>query len=203
MDGQRNQIAKEINHAMGMKILPNYIQYWKLDEAKPGDTIEGFFKEWRPSDKKGYQPTIIIEDEDGETIHGVAATRLTKVFVGDKEKSIGPQILPGWFVSLKYLGSKVIETGDYKGSNAHQFEIGYDDQRIHPIYGGDPSARKPVEYKPADSEPQQAAKQAPPPLAKPEPAKTEQPATQQPAPQEDAPAQPAAGTAAGKTRKFF
>src|SRR6185437_1825220 len=109
-----SQTMKE-NKTVALKTLASQVDYIDFNEVEVGSVIKGYYKEWRPSSKKGFAPTIILEAVDGETLYGMSAGKLTKAFVGDADKNISPSILPGWWVEVKYLGMKEMTAGDYKG----------------------------------------------------------------------------------------
>ena len=148
---------------MALKQATTNVEYIKWSEIEPGSVLKGFYIETKPSNKPGYAPTIYIETVEGRRFGMSASANLERAL---------EQVREGWYIELKYEGMIVLESGNFKGSNCHQFSLAYDDERIHPLFSGDASARQEVTYKNSDAE-----EQPTPALVKPEPAQAAPAAT--------------------------
>lgn len=163
-----------------MKSVTTNCDYVKWADVAEGSVIKGFFWETKKSAK---YPSMnhYIETIEGKKFGLNGSANLDRAL---------EQVRQGWYVEITYLGTTVLESGNFKGKDCHQFNVAYDDERIHPFFTGDASARKEVEYKNSAAAEQAAPA---PTLVKPESVAA------QAAPS----AQPVAATQAAPKRSIF
>jgi hypothetical protein len=138
---------------MALKAATTNCEYIKWGQVEEGATITGFYMETKPSVKFPNQLNHYIETVEGKRYGLNGSGSLDKAF---------EQIRQGWYVEIAYEGMFTLESGNFKGTEYHRFKVQYDDERIHPFFSGDASARKEVEYK------RDEQTTAPPVLVKPE-----------------------------------
>ena len=181
---------------MALKQVTGNVDYIKWSEVDEGSVIKGFYKETKASAKYPDNMNHYIETEEGKVYGLNGSANLDRAL---------DQVRQGWWVQITYQGQITLENGRFAGRPCHQFDVAYDDERVHPLFSGDASARKEVNYKnaeaqqPKDEAPalvrpqQQAAAQAPPSQA---PAAAAPPAATQSA-------APSAAPPATQKRKIF
>ena len=137
---------------MALKPATTNCDYIKWNEVTKGATIKGFYMETKPSAKYPNQMNHYLETIDGKRYGLNGSANLDRAL---------EQVKEGWYCEIEYDGLLTLESGPFKGKDCHQFNISYDDERIHPYFGGDTTARQEVAYKaPTET--------TPPALAKPE-----------------------------------
>jgi hypothetical protein len=125
-------------------------EFIQWNEVAEGAKICGFYM--KTEENKKYPGTFNhqIETPDGKAYSLNGKANLDKALENVRE---------GWYVEITYNGSIILESGPRKGSKCHQFSLAYDDERIHPLFSGDSSARHEVAYKQAEQAQGQQAPQ--------------------------------------------
>lgn len=167
---------------MALKTISSNAEYIKWAEVEADSVIKGFYMETKVG-RKYNNNNHYIETTEGK-LYGLNGN-------ANLDRAM-EQVRPGWYVEITYKGMITLESGNFAGKECHQFEIAYDDERIHPRFSGDPSARKDVEY--SNSDAQKTEEKPAPPLASPESSQAQAPAQQA---EPEKPAEPV------KKRKIF
>ena len=147
---------------MALRQATTNCDFIKWNEVEEGTVIQCFFIETKPSSNQKFNDTVYIETLEGKRYGLSGSANLLRAI---------EQVRPGWYVEITYRGSTILESGQQKGSKCHQFDLAYDDERIHPLFSNDPSSRNEVAYtnSAASSQPQQTQQApTPPALVRPE-----------------------------------
>lgn len=176
---------------MALQQVAMQVSYIKWTEVDPGTILKCFYIETKIGKFKGKdKETHYVETPEGNRYGLSGNANLDRGF---------KNIRPGWYVEITYKGMITLSSGENAGTECHQFEMAFDDERIHPLFSGDAAARKPVEYKESSSGDTPSEDKPAPTLVKPDAPK---PAAQPAESAAETPSEPAAaGT--GKKRSIF
>ena len=98
------------------KVKTGNIDYLKLNDIEPGTIIvnEQKFLGTKESTRFAGQFSYLFDNGDDRKIGVPGAGKLKFLMEGIEEGDV---------VLIKYLGKTKIESGNYKGTNAHDFEV--------------------------------------------------------------------------------
>jgi hypothetical protein len=123
---------------MALKQISGNVDYIKWSEVEEGVTIKGYYKESKPSAKYPDNLNHYIETAEGKVYGLNGSANLDRAL---------DQIKQGWWIEITYDGQTTLENGRFAGRPCHQFTLRYDDERVHPLFGGSSAANQNVEYK--------------------------------------------------------
>jgi hypothetical protein len=123
---------------MALKQVTTNVDYIKWSAVAPGSVIQGFYIETKSSVKYPDNMNHYIETLEGKRYGLNGNANLDRAL---------EQVRQGWYVEIRYDGMVTLSSGRFQNKECHQFTLAYDDERIHPLFSGDASARQEVQYK--------------------------------------------------------